>query len=84
MSSSSAPAGPVGAAPPPPGESPNFEHPRDVLHTTHLVYMSLVQVVVVVFFFLRVYVKISAAGRFRLEDCRFQVPAPRLLLVSRD
>ncbi|KAF6801037.1 integral membrane protein [Colletotrichum sojae] len=68
MSSSSAPAGPVGAAAPPPGETSNFEHPRDVLHTIHLVYMSLVQVVVVVFFFLRIYVKISAAGRFRLED----------------
>ncbi|TEA15064.1 Eukaryotic translation initiation factor 2A [Colletotrichum sidae] len=65
----SAPAtGPIGAAPPPPGETPNFAHPRDVVHTAHIAFMVVVQVVVVVFFFIRVCVKLSAAGRFRLED----------------
>lgn len=68
MSSSS--SGPIGAAPPPPGETPDFANPRDIFHTLHTVYMIIVQVVVVVFFSIRVYVKLSAHGRFRLEDCR--------------
>ncbi|KAK2770769.1 integral membrane protein [Colletotrichum kahawae] len=66
MSSSS--SGPIGAAAPPPGETPDFANPRDIFHTLHTVYMILIQVVVVVFFAIRVYVKLSAHGRFRLED----------------
>ncbi|WYZ34258.1 hypothetical protein EsH8_I_000534 [Colletotrichum jinshuiense] len=60
--------GPIGAAPPPPGEIPNFDNPRDAGHMFHMVYMILIQVVVVVFFALRVYVKFSVNGKFRLED----------------
>ncbi|KAK1573455.1 uncharacterized protein LY79DRAFT_498442, partial [Colletotrichum navitas] len=60
--------GPTGAAPPPPGETPNFEDPRDVNHTAHVVYMSLIQAIVVFFFAVRVYAKLSVDGRFRLED----------------
>nr|XP_036579581.1 uncharacterized protein CTRU02_10452 [Colletotrichum truncatum]KAF6787189.1 integral membrane protein [Colletotrichum truncatum] len=62
-------AGPIGAVPPPPGETPNFTNPRDVLHTLHIAYMITVQVIIIVFFVVRVYVKLLAAGRFRLEDC---------------
>ncbi|GKT48499.1 uncharacterized protein ColSpa_08680 [Colletotrichum spaethianum] len=65
MSSST---GPTGAAPPPPGETPNFDNPRDAGHMVHLVYMSLIQAIVVVFFAVRVYVKLSVNGKFRLED----------------
>ncbi|KAF9873544.1 integral membrane protein [Colletotrichum karsti] len=69
MSSSPPSTGvPIGAAPPPPGETPDFDHPRDVLRTLHIAYMIIVQVIVVVFFGIRVFVKLSAAGRFRLED----------------
>lgn len=62
--------GSIGAAPPPPGETPNFDNPRDAGHMLHMVYMVLIQIVVVVFFALRVYVKLSVNGKFRLEDCR--------------
>ncbi|KAK2038668.1 hypothetical protein LZ31DRAFT_113600 [Colletotrichum somersetense] len=61
-------AGPTGAAPPPPGETPNFDSPRDVRHTSHLVFTSFIQVIVVFFFALRIYVKLSVGGKFRLED----------------
>ncbi|KAK1503512.1 integral membrane protein [Colletotrichum tamarilloi] len=60
--------GSIGAAPPPPGETPNFDNPRDAGHMLHMVYMILIQIVVVVFFALRVYVKLSVNGKFRLED----------------
>ncbi|KAK1998023.1 hypothetical protein LX36DRAFT_719632 [Colletotrichum falcatum] len=59
---------PTGAAPPPPWETPNFENPRDVYHTAHIVYTSLLQAIVVFFFAVRVYAKLSLEGRFRLED----------------
>ncbi|KAI8153869.1 hypothetical protein K4K49_005136 [Colletotrichum sp. SAR 10_70] len=52
MSSSS--SGPIGAAPPPPGETPDFANPRDIFHTLHTVYMAIIQIVVVVFFAIRV------------------------------
>ncbi|GKT55620.1 integral membrane protein [Colletotrichum tofieldiae] len=50
--------GPTGAAPPPPGETPNFDNPRDAGYRLHTVYMSLIQAIVVFFFALRVYVKL--------------------------
>ncbi|KAK2005257.1 hypothetical protein LZ32DRAFT_546446 [Colletotrichum eremochloae] len=59
---------PIGAAPPPPWETPNFENPRDVYHTAHIVYTSLIQAIVVFFFAVRVYTKLSVDGRFQLED----------------
>ncbi|KAK2055581.1 hypothetical protein LY76DRAFT_628233 [Colletotrichum caudatum] len=60
--------GPTGAALPPPWETPNFENPRDVYHTAHIVYTSLVQTIVIFLFAVRVYAKLSVDGRFRLED----------------
>ncbi|KAK1994308.1 hypothetical protein LX36DRAFT_584601 [Colletotrichum falcatum] len=66
MSSST---GPTGAAPPPPGETPDFDNPRDVGHTSHLVFTSFIQAIVVIFFAVRIYVKVSVNGKFRLEDC---------------
>ncbi|GKT82719.1 integral membrane protein [Colletotrichum tofieldiae] len=60
--------GPTGAAPPPPGETPNFDNPRDAGYRLHTVYMSLIQAIVVFFFALRVYVKLRVNGKFRVED----------------
>ncbi|KAK2030574.1 hypothetical protein LX32DRAFT_716576 [Colletotrichum zoysiae] len=60
---------PTGAAPPPSWETPNFENPRDVNHTAHIVYTSFIQAIVVFFFAVRVYTKLSVIDRrFRLED----------------
>lgn len=67
----SSPTGPIGAAAPPLGETPDFNNPRDAGHVLHLVYMCFIQTIVVVFFAIRVYVKLWANGKFRLEDCRF-------------
>ncbi|WQF78457.1 hypothetical protein CDEST_03471 [Colletotrichum destructivum] len=64
----SSPTGPIGAAPPPLGETPDFNNPRDAGHVLHLVYMCFIQTIVVVFFAIRVYVKLWANGKFRLED----------------
>ncbi|KAK1968373.1 hypothetical protein LY78DRAFT_543438, partial [Colletotrichum sublineola] len=60
--------GPIGAAPPPPGEKPDFDHPRDVGHISHIVFTSFITAIVVFFFALRIYVKFSSHGKFRLED----------------
>ncbi|KAK1585116.1 uncharacterized protein LY79DRAFT_591661 [Colletotrichum navitas] len=49
--------GPTGAAPPPPGVTPDFDNPRDVGHTSHIVFTSFIQAIVVFFFALRIYVK---------------------------
>ncbi|EFQ31743.1 uncharacterized protein GLRG_06718 [Colletotrichum graminicola M1.001] len=49
--------GPIGAAPPPPGVTPDFDNPRDVGHTSHIVFTSFIQAIVVLFFALRIYVK---------------------------
>ncbi|KAK2036814.1 hypothetical protein LZ31DRAFT_425840, partial [Colletotrichum somersetense] len=59
---------PTGAASPPSWETPNFENPRDVYHTAHIVYTSFIQAIVVFFFAVHVYTKLSVDGRFRLED----------------
>ncbi|OHW99577.1 integral membrane protein [Colletotrichum incanum] len=60
--------GPTGAAPPPPGETPDFESPRDAGYRVHMVYMSFIQAIVVFFFAVRVYVKLLVNGKFRVED----------------
>ncbi|KAK1982228.1 hypothetical protein LZ30DRAFT_749493 [Colletotrichum cereale] len=51
--------GPTGAAPPPPGEKPNFDSPRDVGHFAHTLYMCFIEVIVVFFFAVRVCVKLE-------------------------
>ncbi|KAK2057980.1 hypothetical protein LY76DRAFT_515157 [Colletotrichum caudatum] len=54
--------GPTGAAPPPLGETPNFDSPRDVGHISHIVFTSSIQAIVVFFFALRIYVKLELYG----------------------
>lgn len=63
------PPGPVGAIPPPPGVTPNFENPEDVLYTINLVSQILSMVIITVFLALRVYVKMRVAPPFLLDDC---------------
>ncbi|KAK7966885.1 uncharacterized protein PG986_001162 [Apiospora aurea] len=62
------PPGPVGAIPPPPGVTPNFENPEDILNTINLASQILSIVVMTVFLALRVYVKTKVAPPFLLDD----------------
>ncbi|KAK7954137.1 hypothetical protein PG996_015022 [Apiospora saccharicola] len=62
------PPGPVGAIPPPPGVTPNFENPTDVLNTINLVSQILSMVIMTIFMALRVYVKMRVAPPFLLDD----------------
>ncbi|OLN94288.1 hypothetical protein CCHL11_02818 [Colletotrichum chlorophyti] len=64
MSSST---GPIGAAAPPPGETPNFDNPRDAGHRTHMIITILFQIIIIVAFLPRLYVKLYAAGKFQLH-----------------
>ncbi|KAK8024303.1 hypothetical protein PG993_012369 [Apiospora rasikravindrae] len=59
----------IGAVPPPPGVTPNFQHPPDAGRTTNLV-GSIVCVTVVFFaFLLRCYAKYSIRQKYTIEDC---------------
>ncbi|KAK8038329.1 hypothetical protein PG994_015096 [Apiospora phragmitis] len=62
------PPGPVGAIPPPPGVTPNFENPEDILHTINLAAQILSIVIMTSFLALRVYVKVKVAPPFLLDD----------------
>ncbi|KAK8111999.1 uncharacterized protein PG998_008456 [Apiospora kogelbergensis] len=64
------PPGPVGAVAPPPGVTPNFENPDDVLHTVNLVAQILSMVIMTPFIVMRVYVKLRVAPPFLLDDSR--------------
>lgn len=59
-----------GAAPPPDGVSPNFEHPEDVLRTINFVTGVLVIALMVPFIFLQVLLKVLIVRSFVIEDCR--------------
>ncbi|OHW99307.1 integral membrane protein [Colletotrichum incanum] len=64
----SSPTSLAGAAPPPPGQTPNFDHPQDERYTIHMTFMILAQVVVTTFLLIHVYVKLLGVKSFRLED----------------
>ncbi|KAG7049788.1 integral membrane protein [Colletotrichum scovillei] len=57
-----------GAAPPPEGVVPDFQHPQDVLHTINLVSQILSIVSVSIFMMLRIYAKTLIAPPFYLDD----------------
>lgn len=59
-----------GAAPPPKGVVPDFQHPQDVLHTINLVSQILSIVSVSIFMMLRIYAKTLIAPPFYLDDCK--------------
>ncbi|TQN69657.1 hypothetical protein CSHISOI_05834, partial [Colletotrichum shisoi] len=56
------------AAPPPEGVVPDFQNPKDVLHTINLVSQILSIVMVSLFMMLRVYAKTYIAPPFHTED----------------
>ncbi|WQF88263.1 hypothetical protein CDEST_13277 [Colletotrichum destructivum] len=58
----------IGAAPPPPGQTPNFDYPQDERHSIHMAFMILAQVIITIFFSIHVYIKLSVIRGFRLED----------------
>lgn len=59
-----------GATPAPPGRTPNFEDPEDVLHTINLVSQVLAVATVTPIVCFRLYViKWKNASSFRLDDC---------------
>ncbi|OHW94173.1 integral membrane protein [Colletotrichum incanum] len=60
---------PVGAFPPPPGVTPNFEDPRDAGWMLNVVGMSVMAATTTFFFAIRTYVKFSLASPFLPEDC---------------
>ncbi|KAK1625343.1 hypothetical protein BDP81DRAFT_474310 [Colletotrichum phormii] len=63
-----------GAAPPPEGVVPDFQHPQDVLHTINLVSQILSIVSVSIFMMLRIYAKTLIAPPFYLDDWMAVVP----------
>ncbi|GJC94480.1 integral membrane protein [Colletotrichum higginsianum] len=64
------------AAPPPEGVVPDFQNPKDVLHTINLVSQILSIVMVSLFMMLRLYAKMFIAPPFHTEDCT-HLPARR-------
>ncbi|KAF6815467.1 integral membrane protein [Colletotrichum musicola] len=60
--------GPVGAFPPPPGEIPNFDDPRDAGWMWNVVGMSVMAAVTTFFFGIRTFVKFSFGTQFLMED----------------
>lgn len=59
-----------GATPAPPGRTPNFENPEDVLHTINLVSQILAVATVTPVVCFRLYViKWKNASSFRSDDC---------------
>ncbi|KAF6811425.1 integral membrane protein [Colletotrichum sojae] len=60
--------GPVGAFPPPPGEIPNFDDPRDAGWMWNVVGMSVMAAVTTFFFGIRTFVKFSFGAQFLAED----------------
>lgn len=70
-----------GAAPPPPGVTPDFASPVDVLHTVNLVAQIISMVLVTGFVLLRTYAKAVLAPPFLLDDCTFSL-LPDLCLCA--
>ena len=58
-----------GAAPPPDGVIPNFQHPKDVLRTINIVSGILVIALMFPFICLRIMVNGLVMRRLVLEDC---------------
>ncbi|KAJ5613302.1 hypothetical protein N7510_006496 [Penicillium lagena] len=59
------------ALPPPPGQTSNFAHPKDVLHTVNLVTQVLCIIVVTLFVALRLWIKVCYHQNLNREDCDF-------------
>lgn len=71
-----------GATPAPPGRTPSFENPEDVLHTINLVSQILAVATVTPIVCFRLYViRWKNASPFRVDDC--MIPSLRLALGPR-
>ena len=57
------------AIPPPAGQSSNFAHPKDVLHTVNYVTQVLSIIVITVFVAVRVWIKAHYHKNLNVEDC---------------
>lgn len=58
-----------GGMPPPPGVTPNFEHPKDVLRTVNLVTQTLSIAIVTAFVLLRIFARYRIARAYKPDDC---------------
>lgn len=60
----------TGAIPAPPGITPDFEHPKDVLRTINYVTQALSLIFVTAFMALKYYAKVTVLrGAWVLDDC---------------
>lgn len=57
------------AVPPPAGQTSNFAHPKDLLHTVNLVTQVLCIVVVTIFVVIRIWIKAQYHKNLNAEDC---------------
>ncbi|GJD04055.1 Integral membrane protein [Colletotrichum higginsianum IMI 349063] len=62
------PRGRVGFLPPPPGETPNFDHPQDIYWTLNVAVLIVCNVLATVSFCLRCYVRLFVHRRILVAD----------------
>lgn len=61
--------GPDSNRDPPPGVTPNYDNPTDVNWTANIAVMAVCDVLVTLFFLIRVYVKSTINRKILVEDC---------------
>tara|TARA_R110002060_G_scaffold19012_5_gene26054 strand:- start:419 stop:643 length:225 start_codon:yes stop_codon:yes gene_type:complete len=69
-----------GSAPPPPGITPNFEHPEDVLRTINTVSIVVTIAAMAPLVAGRVFIRVFSTKLFYVEDCRFRIDCLRALV----
>ncbi|KAF4849801.1 hypothetical protein CGCSCA4_v004230 [Colletotrichum siamense] len=74
--------GPVGAFPPPPGVTPNFNDPTDAGWTLNVAGMSVMAAVTTCFFGIRTYVKFSYGSQFLPEDWTCAIAYALIILYT--
>ena len=68
-----------GALAPPPGVTPNFEHPHDVLRTVNLVTQALSIPTVSFFVMLRMFAKYRLSRALGADDCEWTLKGSPVL-----
>ncbi|KAL2209649.1 hypothetical protein CC79DRAFT_1249861, partial [Sarocladium strictum] len=71
-----------GAAPPPPGVTPDLANPRDAGRKLNLAVMITADILVITFLFIRLFTKAYISRRFLIEDATCIVAACLILLYS--
>ncbi|KAH9230904.1 hypothetical protein K456DRAFT_1773569 [Colletotrichum gloeosporioides 23] len=74
--------GPVGAFPPPPGVTPNFNDPTDAGWTLNVAGMSVMAAVTTCFFGIRTYVKFCYGSQFLPEDWTCAIAYALIILYT--